>query len=92
MGLRGPYRMYTRGMLPNEAQAWFREEAKRDYESRAIRDGADPYMSNRSACRISIRAIDERTGPPRRRPEIWRGETVLPQWYRQGSLSGGRGA
>lgn len=88
---RGPYRMFTRGMTQDEARAWFREQADLDYESRNVRGGGDPYMSNRSASRISIRAIDERIGPKKRRAEVWKGETVLPQWYRQGSLSGGRG-
>lgn len=74
----------TRNMTREQARAWFRDQADSDYESRNIRGGGDPYMSNRSASRISIKAINAHIEPKKRKVEVWKGETVLPQWYRQG--------
>lgn len=74
----------TRNMTREQAAAWFRDQANHDYESRAVRDDAEPYMSNRSVCRISIKAINECVGRKKRKPEMYKGDTVLPQWYHQG--------
>ena len=87
--LRGPYRMFTKGMTQDEARAWFKEQAKHDYEERNIRGDGDPYFSNRSASRMSIRTIEKHI-EPRKRKEVYKGETVLGEWYCQGSIARGK--
>jgi len=72
-----------RYMAPAEAAAWWRKEAAKDYRELS---GYSMSWRKRQQCSMSIKAIIDYVEPKKRKREVWKGEEIYPQWYRQGGF------